>query len=53
MKTEIIFAELLNVIDPKEKRELNLLFNKRDVKALKLTLIRYLRKYKRELKHLI
>ncbi|MFA8343240.1 MAG: hypothetical protein ACEPO8_09760 [Rhodothermaceae bacterium] len=52
MKTEVVFAELLSVIGQQEKRELILLFNNRDEIALKLTLIKYLRKYKRQLRHL-
>jgi len=52
MKAEIIFAELLSVIGQQEKRELLLLFNSQDVIALKLALIKYLKKYKRQLQHL-
>lgn len=52
MKTEVVFAELLNVCEQEEKRNLILLFNSRDVRKLKITLVKYLKKYKKHLKHL-
>lgn len=52
MNEALIFAELIKIIDPQEKKQLSILMSTKDIAELRNALVYYLKKYRRKLVHL-